>query len=80
MKKIKLAKHQDGTKQEYNEADLDNMMDVWEDEEEDTNKLVLRVIFATLKAPPAMLNQITSNNLNILDMYWSKEDNLQVDE
>ena len=42
--------------------------------------MVLRVIFATLKAPPAMLNQITSNNLNILDMYWSKEDNLQVDE
>ena len=51
-----------------------------EDEEEDTNKLVLRVIFATLKAPPATLNQITSSNLNILDMYWSKEENLQVDE
>lgn len=51
-----------------------------EDEEEDTNKLVLRVIFATLKAPPAMLNQITSSNLNILDMYWSKDENLQVDE
>ena len=51
-----------------------------DDEEEDTNKLILRVIFATLKASPAMLKQITSANLDILDRYWSKENNPQLDE
>ena len=41
MKKIKLAKHQDGTKQEFNEGDFKNDECEDADEEENTHDKLL---------------------------------------
>ena len=48
-----------------------------EDEEDhDITMLILRVVFYNMKLSAAQLSQLQSQNLDILTIYWAKDDDL----
>lgn len=51
-----------------------------EEEDMDIPMLILRVILNNMNKTASQLKQLTDRNLNILSIYWAKDDDLQVDE
>lgn len=51
-----------------------------EEEDLDIPMLILRVIFNNMNKTATQLKQLTDSNLNILSIYWAKDDDLRVDE
>lgn len=54
--------------------------DVEDDGQKDVKKLVLRVIFACMKVSPSNLKHYQDENLSLLDLYWSKAEDVQIDK